>query len=130
MRGRSNGSYPYGYLELISELFGYQHNTIEVCSGDLHNDSENLSIWHSTVDINPDKKADLVVDGQTLGGLPDNTFDRWRCDPPYNEKTANRMYKTKLPSPLKLLTAGARVCKPGALMFLLLGRGNYKTAIN
>lgn len=27
---RSNGSYPYGYLELISELFGYQHNnTIE-----------------------------------------------------------------------------------------------------
>lgn len=79
-----------------------------------------------TVDINPDKRPDLVADGQTLQGVPDNSFDRWRCDPPYNEKTANRMYKTQLPSPLKLLTTGSRVCKPGALMFLLLGAQNYQ----
>jgi hypothetical protein len=122
----------------ISSLFGssvYQHNTIEVCSGDLltyyptHDspvalDGDGKGTF--TVDINPDKKPQLVADGQTLEGVPDNTFDRWRCDPPYNENTASLMYKTKLPSPLKLLTAGDRVCKPGALMFLLLGPQNYQ----
>jgi hypothetical protein len=31
------------------------------------------------------------------------------------------MYGTELPSPIRLLEAGARVCKPGSRMFLLLG---------
>jgi hypothetical protein len=30
------------------------------------------------------------------------------------------MYGTELPSPIRMLEAGARVCKPGSLMFLLL----------
>lgn len=44
------------------------------------------------------------------------------ADPPYNDKTARKMYGTELPSPIRLLEAGARVCKPGSLMFLLLGK--------
>jgi hypothetical protein len=36
------------------------------------------------------------------------------------------MYETDLPNPSKLLKAGARVCKPGSLMFLLLGSQNYQ----
>jgi hypothetical protein len=36
------------------------------------------------------------------------------------------MYGTNLPSPIKLLRAGARVCKVGSLMFLLLGPLNYQ----
>jgi len=36
------------------------------------------------------------------------------------------MYKTGLPNTMKLLRAGARVCKPGALMFLLLGSKNHR----
>jgi hypothetical protein len=47
-------------------------------------------------------------------------------DPPYNISTARDMYDTELPSPIKLLKAGARVCKVGSLMFLLLGPQNYQ----
>jgi hypothetical protein len=47
-------------------------------------------------------------------------------DPPYNISTARDMYDTELPSSLKLLKAGARVCKVGSLMFLLLGPQNYQ----
>jgi hypothetical protein len=36
------------------------------------------------------------------------------------------MYGTDLPAPLKLVKAGARVCKVGSLMFLLLGPKNYQ----
>ena len=36
------------------------------------------------------------------------------------------MYGTNLPSSIKLLKAGARVCKVGSLMFLLLGPRNYQ----
>lgn len=37
------------------------------------------------------------------------------------------MYGTSLPNTAKLLHAGARVCKDGALMFLLLGPTNYQS---
>jgi len=36
------------------------------------------------------------------------------------------MYNTSLPEAAKLLKAGARVCKVGCLMFLLLGPKNYQ----
>jgi len=36
------------------------------------------------------------------------------------------MYGTTLPSLIKLLQAGARVCRVGSLMFLLLGPQNYQ----
>ena len=36
------------------------------------------------------------------------------------------MYGTDLPETGKLLKAGARVCKLGALLFLLLGHQNYQ----
>ncbi|MGB7639053.1 MAG: hypothetical protein WBL88_15945, partial [Nitrososphaeraceae archaeon] len=36
------------------------------------------------------------------------------------------MYNTSLPETAKLLKAGARVCKVGSLMFLLLGPVNYQ----
>jgi hypothetical protein len=37
------------------------------------------------------------------------------------------MYGTELPKTSELLKAGARVCKEGALMFLLLGPTNYQS---
>ena len=37
------------------------------------------------------------------------------------------MYNTGLPETAKLLTAGAKVCKVGSLMFLLLGPKNYQS---
>jgi len=64
--------------------------------------------------------------GQILDDIPNGVFNRWRCDPPYNPKTAREMYGTNLPNPLRLIKAGARVCKPGSLMFLLLGPQNYQ----
>jgi len=36
------------------------------------------------------------------------------------------MYNTSLPEPIKLLKAGARVCKVESLMFLLVGPSNYQ----
>jgi len=151
MRGKDGGRYPYNYLEMIDYIFGKEENTIEVCSGSIRgrnamsvpesnttveeNKSSLLSIpqlalsqYSScfTVDINPDTKPDYVADGQILDGIPNGIFSRWRCDPPYNAKTAKEMYRTDLPNPSQLLKAGARVCKPGSLMFLLLGPQNYQ----
>ncbi len=79
-----------------------------------------------TVDINPHLNPDYVADAQILDGIPNGAFNRWMGDPPYNPRTSRDMYGTELPSPLKLLKAGARVCKPGSLMFLLLGPQNYQ----
>ena len=56
----------------------------------------------------------------------DETFDRWYCDPPYNEQNAFKMYDCKLPEFRKLLREGARVIKPGSLMFFLIGPQNYQ----
>lgn len=128
MRGRENGSYPYNFMEMIDGIFGKEDNTIEVCSGSvkIYNGSYDGRTQCFTVDINPKTNPDLVDDGQTLSSIPNNTFDRWRCDPPYNVETAVKMYGTALPSPIRLLKAGARVCKVGSLMFLLLGPQNYQ----
>jgi hypothetical protein len=121
VRGKSNGSYPYKYLEMIDNLFGEDGWTIEVCSHKMKLTKELF-----TVDINPDHEPMLVDDGQKLGKLADNQFTRWRCDPPYNQNRAKKMYNCDVPSPIKLLRAGARVLKSGSLMFLLLGPKNYQ----
>jgi hypothetical protein len=149
MRGRDEGRYPYNYLEMIDHIFGKEENTIEVCSGSIkgriatsttttsskENEFSLSSILRLpsssssscfTVDINPDSRPDCVTDGQKLDVLPNRQFSRWRCDPPYNARTAIEMYGTDLPIPSRLLKAGARVCKPGSLMFLLLGPQNYQ----
>jgi hypothetical protein len=79
-----------------------------------------------TVDICPETKPDLIGDVQKLEGIPNNKFNRWRCDPPYNHNTAQKMYGTNLPVTDELLKAGARVCKVGSLLFLLLGPQNHQ----
>lgn len=117
-RGRNNGRYPYNYLEMIDEIFGYEPNTLEVCSNSVEKNST------ITVDINPKYDPSYVDNAETLSKIPSNSFDRWRCDPPYNERTAKEMYGTSLPNVGKLLKTGARICKPKGLMFLLLGNVN------
>lgn len=123
VRGRDNGSYPYNYLEMIDTVFGKEKNTIEVCSGMTRKNGYKDCF---TVDINEQTNPDIVNDGQTLSSIPSRRFNRWRCDPSYNNYTAEKMYRTDLPAPLKLLKAGARVCKVGSLMFLLMGPQNYQ----
>jgi len=143
MRGRDRGRYPHKYEEMINHLFGIENNRIEVCSGSVRGrtwtssaalsslnvkDSLssvlNLSSSSSspfTVDINPRLNPDYVADAQILDDIPNGVFNRWMADPPYKLSTARKMYGTELPSPIRLLEAGARVCKPDSLMFLLLG---------
>jgi hypothetical protein len=122
MRGTKGGKYPYKYLKMIDNIFGEEENTIEVCSGCSGSVKGNCF----TVDINSDTEPDLVADGQKLDSIPNSKFSRWRCDPPYNARTAKEMYGTDLPRTIELLKAGARVCKVGSLMFLLLGPKNYQ----
>ena len=124
MRGKNEGRYPFHYLEMIDNIFGYEPNTIEVCSRSVPGGNKGGHCF--TVDINPDCKPDLVTNGETLEGIASNEFDRWRCDPPYNEHTAREMYGTELPKTL-LLKAGTGVCKEGDLIFLLLGPTNYQS---
>ena len=120
LRGRGNGKYPYNSLEMIEHLFGPEDNVIEVCSYNSRYPEPDIV----TVDINPDHNPTIVDDAQVLSKVESNRFNRWRCDPPYNEETARRMYGTKVPDTLKMLEAGARVCKAKSLMFLLLGPQN------
>lgn len=99
---------------MMDTVFRKEDNTIEVCS-DMIKKFGYKSCF--TVDIDPETKPDLVDDGQMLSSIPNNKFNRWRCDPPHNAETARKMYGTDLPAPIKLLKAGARVCKVGSLMF-------------
>lgn len=119
MRGKDEGRYPFHYLRMIENLFGYEAETIEVCSRYVNDGA-------FTVDIDRNCGPMLVTDGETLAGIEDQSFNRWRCDPPYNEKTAREMYHCPLPNIGRLLQAGARVVRPGSLMFLLLGPQNYQ----
>jgi hypothetical protein len=121
MRGRDNGSYPYRYLEMIDAVFGKAEHTFEACAGNVKSD-----IHTTTADIRFNSDADIVGDCQNLDNLAINSFDRWRCDPPYNEKAAKEMWNCELPDTMKLLKAGARIIKEGSLMFLLTGPVNYQ----
>ena len=124
MRGRKNGRYPFGYKEMLDEIFGICNpleEQIEVCSGWVKN-APNLM----TVDINPERHPFHVGDGQSLPADWHDRFGRWYSDPPYNERNAKKMYGTQLPSWSKLLTEGARVTKPGRLLFLLMGDVNLQ----
>jgi hypothetical protein len=125
MRGRNEGRYPFHYLKMVDNIFGYEPNTIEVCSRSVPGKNKCGECF--TVDINPQCKPDLATNGETLEGIASDQFDRWRCDPPYSEQTARKMYGTELPKTAKLLQAADRVCKSGALMFLLLGPTNYQS---
>jgi hypothetical protein len=126
MRGKDNGQYPFKYLKMLENLFCYEPNTIEVCSNGVTAAAEDDGCYF-TVDINPDTNPTMVCNAETLDGIADNTFSRWRADPPYNLQTAKSMYGNRsVPSTMKLLKAGARVCKPGSLLFLLLGPKNYQ----
>lgn len=118
MRGTENGAYPQNYKNMIMEIFGDSDNAIEVCSGSV---KKELNLY--TVDINPETPCGLVGDAQKLN-CRDDEFDRWYCDPPYNEKNAANMYNTKMPDISLLLKEGARVVKPDSLLFLLLGPVN------
>lgn len=127
-RGKKYGQYPFKYLEMIDRLFGSDSKTIEVCSGWVVGKNQTLSDSGdiTTVDINAARQPDIVADAQVLQGIEDNQFTRWRADPPYNLANARIMYGTELPNTYKLLVAGSRVCKSGALMFLLLDDTNYQ----
>ncbi|MGB0026514.1 MAG: hypothetical protein WBP64_06715, partial [Nitrososphaeraceae archaeon] len=121
---------------MIDHIFGKEENTIEVCSGSIKgriatssslggNESSLSSILQLPsssfsscfmVDINPDLNPDCVGDAQLLKGIANRIYSRWMGDPPYNHRNAKKKYGTKLPSPIRLPEAGARVCKPGSLM--------------
>lgn len=120
MRGRDNGSYPYRYLEMIDAVFGKAVHTFEACSGNVKSD-----INTTTADIRFGDNVDMVVDCQNLDTMIINSFDRWRCDPPYNAEAAKKMWNCELPDNMKLLKAGSRIVRPGGLLFLLLSQ-NYQ----
>jgi hypothetical protein len=128
MRGRDNGRYPFKYLKMLENIFCYEKNTIEVCSNGVTAAATKDDYGCCfTVDINPATNPTMVCNAETLEGIADNTFSRWRADPPYNLQTAKSMYGNgSVPSTIKLLKTGARVCKPGSLLFLLLGPKNYQ----
>lgn len=106
---------------MIYNFFGAETKGIEVCSNSIVDDN-----GLTTVDIRPDVNPNYVVDGQDMSTIfEDETFDRWYCDPPYNEVNALKMYDTSMPSRQKLIKEGARVIKEGSLKFFLLEAVNY-----
>ena len=67
MRAKNEGRYPFHYLEMIDSIFGYEPNTIEVCSRSIRGGNKGGHCF--TVDINPNCNPDLVTDGETLEGI-------------------------------------------------------------
>lgn len=121
--GRKNGQYPFRYMQLLEEMFGRSSSEkIEVCSGWVKNRPDLM-----TVDVNPDRHPSYVGDAQCLPNEWENRFYQWYGDPPYSERTASEKYNTGLPKWTKLLAEGARVVKPGGLLFLLMGNKNLQS---
>ena len=123
-RRKTIGQYPFRYKKVLEEIFGMCRSDgqeIEVCSDWVRN-RPNLM----TVDINPDRHPVHVGNGQSLPSDWDSRFDKWYYVPPYNKRTAEKMYGTKLPSWSTLLTECARVTKLGRLLFLLFGDVNLQ----
>jgi hypothetical protein len=120
LRGRGNGAYPFKYLEMIERVFGKDDNTLEVCSGTV---KESLEV--STVDVNSDLQPTICCDAQDMSMIRDNSFTRWRCDPPYTPTAALRRYGSSMPALRRLLREGVRVVRPGSLLFLLCSQ-NYQ----
>jgi hypothetical protein len=125
VKGNGGGAYPDHYLDMIDYVFGAEPNTIEVCSRTVEVDSKRTAF---SVDLDPEKKFNpsLRTDGQVLQGVDNGIYSRYRADPPYNISTAKSMFGTDLPNFKRLVEAGARVCKVGSLLFLLLGPDNYQ----
>ena len=55
-----------------------------------------------------------------------DSFDRWYCDPPYNEENALKMYNSKAIK-TKFFKKGARVFEKNSITFLLHRAVNYQT---
>ena len=90
MRTNGTGRYPSNYIEMIDQIFGYCKNTIEVCSNLV---AEASKVDCYTVDINPTYNPSCVDNAEVLSKIPSNSFDRYRADPPYNQRTAERCFK-------------------------------------
>ena len=54
------------------------------------------------------------------------SFDRWYCDPPYNEENALKMYDSKAIKK-KVFKKGASVSEKNSITFLLHRTVNYPT---
>lgn len=124
-RGKDEGRYPYGYMQLIDRIFGPEKNTIEVCSRTVQVDDKFTAF---TVDLNPKYLPSLVTDAETLAGVPSRKFKRARSDKPYNTDTAQSMYGfAREPDTYQMLKAMARVVDIGSLIVMLLGpSGNFR----
>jgi hypothetical protein len=122
MRSTGGGKYPTRYIEMLDTIFGTCSNTIEVCSNSVSNKN------CFTVDINPAHNPSCVDDAEILSKIPSNSFERYRADPPYNQRTAREMFQTDLPNIGKMLKAACRVVKAGSLVILLLGNVNRQAA--
>ena len=71
---KNEGRYPFHYLEMIDSIFGYEPNTIEVCSRS--GPGGNRAGRCFTVDTNPLCGQDVVANGKTLEEIANNRFDR------------------------------------------------------
>jgi hypothetical protein len=102
------GGYPAGYLKRIKALFPDKKNILHLFSGKV----DKSIIDGKTIDINPDRGADVVGDAHELSKHFGEEFDLILADPPYSIEDCDH-YGTTMVKRTTVVRECQKVLKPG-----------------
>jgi hypothetical protein len=101
------GGYPAGYLKRIKALFPDKKNILHLFSGKV----DKSIIDGKTIDINPDRGADVVGDAHELSKHFGEEFDLILADPPYSIEDCDH-YGTTMVKRTTVVRECQKVLKP------------------
>ena len=92
------GGYPHGYLKRVMAMFPDVKRVLHLFSGCV----EKTAPEHVTIDINPDRKPDIVGNAENLSEHAPGPFDLILADPPYSVEDCEH-YGTPMVSRFKVV---------------------------
>lgn len=85
VKSKFHGGYPHGYLHRMKALFPDKKAVLHLFAGEV----DTSIIMGTTVDLNPDRKPDIVDNAETLERVPLHLYDIIYADPPYSGEDAD-----------------------------------------
>jgi SAM-dependent methyltransferase len=97
------GSFPLHFEKKLFRLLGNPEKILHPFGG--------YSEYGIRIDLNKDVIPDAISNAHYLP-FPNETFDLVLCDPPYNDKLSEELYKAPPIHYKKYINEAVRVCKP------------------